>query len=44
MTSLLDVNALISLLDANHRHHAAITGWLGQNNDRWVSCPITQNG
>ena len=44
MTSLLDVNALISLLDANHEHHAAITGWFGQNNDRWASCPITQNG
>ena len=44
MTSLLDVNALISLLDANHQHHAAIIGWLGQHNDSWASCPITQNG
>ena len=44
MTSLLDVNALISLLDTNHTHHAAITGWLGQIEDRWASCPITQNG
>lgn len=44
MTSLLDVNALVSLLDANHAHHAAITGWFGQNEDRWASCPITQNG
>ena len=44
MTSLLDVNALISLLDANHVHHAAIMGWLGRNNGRWASCPITQNG
>ena len=44
MTSLLDVNALISLLDANHHHHAAITGWLDQNNDSWASCPTTQNG
>ena len=44
MTSLLDVNALISLLDANHRHHAAIMGWFGQNKDPWASCPITQNG
>ena len=44
MTSLLDVNALIGLLDANHQHHAAITGWLGQNKDPWASCPITQNG
>lgn len=44
MTSLLDVNALISLLDANHTHHAAITAWFRQNKDRWASCPITQNG
>ena len=44
MTSLLDVNVLISLLDANHTHHAAITGWLGQNEGLWASCPITQNG
>ena len=44
MTSLLDVNVLISILDANHTHHASITGWLGQNEDRWASCPITQNG
>ena len=44
MTSLLDVNVLISLLDANHAHHQAVMGWFGQNNDRWASCPITQNG
>lgn len=44
MTSLLDVSALVSLLDANHKHHEAITGWLRRNNGRWASCPITQNG
>ena len=45
MTSLLDVNALLSLLDANHEHHAAITGWLHTHrDDSWASCPITQNG
>ena len=44
MTSLLDVNVLISLLDANHEHHPAVMGWFGQNNDRWASCPTTQNG
>ena len=44
MRSLLDVNVLISLLDANHQHHAATKGWLAQNNDLWASCPITQNG
>lgn len=44
MTSLLDVNVLISLLDANHEHHPAVMGWFAQNNDRWASCPTTQNG
>ena len=44
MTSLLDVNVLISLLDANHQHHAAAMGWFSQNTDLWASCPITQNG
>ena len=44
MTSLLDVNVLLSLLDANHEHHAASMGWWRQNNDPWASCPITQNG
>ena len=44
MTSLLHVNVLVSLLDANHEHHAATKGWFAQNNDPWASCPITQNG
>ena len=44
MTSLLDVSILISLLDANHEHHAAVMGWWNQNEDPWASCPITQNG
>ena len=44
MTSLLDVNVLVSLLDANHEHHAATKGWFTQNNGPWASCPITQNG
>jgi hypothetical protein len=44
MTRLLDVSALISLLDANHTHHTAVMGWFGQNKDGWASCPITQNG
>ena len=44
MTSLLDVNVLISLLDTNHEHHAATKGWWNNNQDPWASCPITQNG
>ena len=44
MTSLLDVNVLISLLDASHGYHAVAKGWFDQNNGPWASCPITQNG
>lgn len=44
MTSLLDVNVLISLLDASHEHHAAVMGWWEETDDPWASCPITQNG
>ena len=44
MTNLLDVNVLISLLDANHQHHMATNRWFAENNDPWASCPITQNG
>lgn len=28
MRALLDVNALVALLDAGHLHHAAATDWL----------------
>ena len=44
MTSLLDVNVLISLLDINHEHHAAVRNWWNHNREPWASCPITQNG
>lgn len=44
MTSLLDVNVLVSLFDANHDHHTASLAWFNQNQDPWASCPITQNG
>ncbi len=45
MRSLLDVNVLIALLDADHIHHKAATDWLGRNiADGWASCPLTQNG
>ena len=44
MTRLLDVNVLISLLDANHDHHAAVVTWFNKNQDPWASCPFTQNG
>jgi toxin-antitoxin system PIN domain toxin len=45
MTTLLDVNVLIALLDQNHVHHDAATCFL-QNvaPDGWATCPLTENG
>ena len=43
--ALLDVNALIALLDADHLHHARASAWLSANIDAgWAACAITQNG
>ena len=45
MRSLLDVNVLIALLDADHISHRTALAWFGQNaSDGWASCPLTQNG
>ncbi|MEP6766159.1 MAG: TA system VapC family ribonuclease toxin [Gemmatimonadaceae bacterium] len=45
MRSLLDVNVLIALLDADHSSHRAAWAWFTEHgNDGWASCPITQNG
>ena len=45
MRALLDVNALIALLDENHTHHAAASDWFGNQIELgWASCPLTQNG
>lgn len=45
MRSLLDVNVLIALLDADHIAHRTALAWFGQNAIYgWASCPITQNG
>ncbi len=45
MRSLLDVNVLIALLDADHSLHAPATRWFAANAKAgWASCPITQNG
>ena len=45
MRSLLDVNVLIALLDAEHVHHAAAKHWMRENiRHGWATCPITQNG
>ncbi|MYF89438.1 MAG: PIN domain-containing protein [Boseongicola sp. SB0676_bin_33] len=45
MRSLLDVNVLIALLDAEHVHHDAAREWMRENiRHGWATCPITQNG
>jgi len=45
MTTLLDVNVLIALLDQSHVHHQTATGFLKrQAPDGWATCPLTENG
>lgn len=45
MRSLLDVNVLIALLDADHTAHRTALAWFGDNaSDGWASSAITQNG
>ena len=45
MRSLLDVNVLIALLDADHTSHRNAREWFGEHaTEGWASCPITQNG
>lgn len=47
MRALLDVNALIALLDEEHVHHEAILEWLGREENLrhgFATCAITQLG
>ena len=45
MRSLLDVNVLIALLDADHTLHRAAWSWFQEHGQTgWASCPMTQNG
>ncbi len=45
MRSLLDVNVLIALLDADHSSHGTAMAWFAEHAEQgWASCPITQNG
>jgi toxin-antitoxin system PIN domain toxin len=42
---LLDVNALIALLDPNHVHHEAMHVWFSGRHPRtWATCALTENG
>jgi uncharacterized protein len=43
--ALLDLNALIAFLDAEHLHKPRIHRWWLQNRTYgWATCPLTQNG
>ncbi|MDR2565799.1 MAG: hypothetical protein LBC97_07010 [Bifidobacteriaceae bacterium] len=45
MAVLLDVSALIALLDPDHASHQTVNDWMAINSlERWASCPITENG
>jgi uncharacterized protein len=42
---VLDVNALIALLDPTHTHHDRAHDWFGgPGKEGWMSSPTTQNG
>lgn len=42
---LLDVNALIALLDGQHMHARRARAWFHDDpNRQWLTCPLTQNG
>ena len=42
---LLDVNALIALVDPTHLHHDRAHEWFAaEGSSDWLSCPTTQNG
>lgn len=45
MAALLDVNALIALVDRDHVHHERMHRWFTGNANRgWATCSITENG
>lgn len=42
MTALLDANALIAVVVAEHVHHDAAADWLSASDGEFATCPITQ--
>ena len=45
MAALLDVNALIALVDSDHVGHQPIRKWFTANQKSgWATCPLTENG
>jgi uncharacterized protein len=44
-SSLLDVNALIALIDSDHVHHTEMQKWFrAKHNGGWATCPLVENG
>ena len=45
MVALLDVNAIIALVDSDHMGHQSIQKWFSVNHPAgWATCPLTENG
>ncbi len=45
MAALLDVNALIALVDSDHVGHDPMHRWFRRRANRgWATCPLTENG
>lgn len=45
MGALLDVNALIALVDSDHVDHEAMQKWFKKHHRAgWATCPLTENG
>jgi uncharacterized protein len=45
MMALLDVNALIALVDTGHQFHQTVKTWMVTHVEKgWATCPLTQNG
>lgn len=43
--NLLDVNLLVALCDADHKHHQPVTQWFRAHRvEGWATCPLTENG
>ena len=45
MAALLDVNALIALVDSDHTGHEAMQRWFAAHaGEGWATCPMVENG
>jgi uncharacterized protein len=42
VTTLLDANVLIALVDPDHVHHSAAGSWFSSTDVPFATCPITQ--